>query len=244
METERWRIGELARRTGLTVRTLHHYDAVGLLSPSLRTTPGHRLYGRDDVERLQRIVSLRQLGFGLSEIRDVLDRRGLSTLEVVRLQLERVAEQIRLHERLRRKLAALERHLKDGERPSIQELIDTIEGMTMFEKHFTSEQMAELDRRREAAGEARMKEVQQEWPQLIAAVRAAMEAGTDPADPAVRELARRWKTLVAEFTGGNPALAKTVRTAYESEPQAAAQFGLDPAIFEYVGKAWAAESGG
>ena len=58
-----WKIGELARRTGLTVRTLHHYDEIGLLSPAERSDGGHRVYYEAGVQRLYRIVSLRSLGF-------------------------------------------------------------------------------------------------------------------------------------------------------------------------------------
>ena len=64
-----WRVGELARRTGLSVRTLHYYDEIGLLLPSRRTDGGHRLYTAGDVLRLQRIRSLQHLGFTLREIR-------------------------------------------------------------------------------------------------------------------------------------------------------------------------------
>jgi DNA-binding transcriptional MerR regulator len=63
-----WKIGELARRTGLTVRTLHHYDEIGLLSPAERSDGGHRVYDEADVQRLYRIVSLRSLGFPLDAI--------------------------------------------------------------------------------------------------------------------------------------------------------------------------------
>ncbi|MEP7384533.1 MAG: MerR family transcriptional regulator, partial [Gemmatimonadota bacterium] len=73
-----WKVGELARRTGLTVRALHHYDAIGLLIPSGRTPSGHRLYERDDVERLQQIQSLRLMGFPLDEVKRLLAGRGLS----------------------------------------------------------------------------------------------------------------------------------------------------------------------
>src|SRR6476620_1521247 len=63
MKLEALRVGELAKRTGLTVRTLHHYDEIGLLKPSLHT--GYRLYTATDVARLQQVLSLRQLGFSL-----------------------------------------------------------------------------------------------------------------------------------------------------------------------------------
>ena len=65
-----WKVGALARQTGLTVRTLHHYDEIGLLAPSLRTGAGHRLYTADDLGRLLQILSLRQLGLSLDEVRD------------------------------------------------------------------------------------------------------------------------------------------------------------------------------
>ena len=64
MRFEALKVGELARRTGLTVRTLHHYDAIGLLRPSLHTEAGYRLYTAGDIARLQQVISLRQLGFG------------------------------------------------------------------------------------------------------------------------------------------------------------------------------------
>ncbi len=63
-----WRIGALATETGLTVRTLHHYDAIGLVRPSARTPGGHRVYARPDVERLYAALVLRSLGVPLSEI--------------------------------------------------------------------------------------------------------------------------------------------------------------------------------
>jgi len=63
-----WRIGALAAETGLTVRTLHHYDAIGLIRPSARTSGGHRVYTRPDVERLYAALVLRSLGVPLSEI--------------------------------------------------------------------------------------------------------------------------------------------------------------------------------
>jgi DNA-binding transcriptional MerR regulator len=67
-----WKAGALAKATGLTVRTLHHYDEIGLLRPSRRLAGGHRLYDAEDVARLYRIIRLRQLGFALSQVADVL----------------------------------------------------------------------------------------------------------------------------------------------------------------------------
>src|SRR5207253_11192192 len=100
-------VGELAKRTGLTVRTLHHYDEVGLLRPSLHTEAGHRLYTAADVARLQQVMSLRQLGFSLEEVRDCLDRPGFSPLEVIGLHVARLRELIELQRCLCERLEAL-----------------------------------------------------------------------------------------------------------------------------------------
>src|SRR5258708_12244656 len=67
-----WEGGGVGKATGLAVRTLHHYDEIGLLQPSARLAGGHRLYDADDVARLYRIIRLRQLGFPLSQVAEVL----------------------------------------------------------------------------------------------------------------------------------------------------------------------------
>lgn len=232
-----WKVGELAKETRLTVRTLHHYDAIGLLRPSHRTAADHRLYTEADVARLQQIQSLRHLGFSLDEIRDALDRRGLTRGEVVELHLSRLREQIELHQRLYQRLSRIAGRLRADEEISVAELTQSIEEMKMHEKYFTPEQLEELRQRGETIGTERIREVEAEWPQLIAEVRAEMERGTDPADPRVQELARRWMGLVREFSGGNPGIEKGVATMYRQEPGAMQRGGLDPAIFEYVNRA-------
>src|SRR5437763_1302332 len=111
-----WKVGELAERTGLTVRTLHHYDAVGLLRPSDRTESvhgsGHRLYTAADVARLQQILSLKHLGFGLEQIREYLAQPDYDPRRVVRLHLERVRGQAAELKRLEDRLAALSEALE------------------------------------------------------------------------------------------------------------------------------------
>jgi DNA-binding transcriptional MerR regulator len=237
-----WRVGELARRTGLTVRALHHYDEIGLLRPSLRTPSGHRLYAGADVSRLQQIQSLRMLGFPLDEIRRLLEGPGLSPLRVLHLHLARLREQIARQERLADRLEALARHLESAETVSADELCQMIEDMTTMEKYFTTEQLEELRVRGEQIGQDRMQEVSREWAEIIPAVRAAMENGTDPAAPEVQALARRWKGLVEEFTGGNPGIAQSVSKVYQNEgPALEARYGNvpDAGMFEYMSKVFA-----
>lgn len=79
-------VGEVARFAGVTVRTLHHYDEVGLLSPSGRTAAGYRQYGDDDLERLQQILCYRELGFGLVDIAVILDDPRADPIDHLRRQ--------------------------------------------------------------------------------------------------------------------------------------------------------------
>src|SRR5262252_8349948 len=72
MASQSFRVGELSRRTGVTVRTLHHYDELGLLSPARRTGARHRLYGEADVVKLLRIRALVQIGFSLADVAALL----------------------------------------------------------------------------------------------------------------------------------------------------------------------------
>jgi len=79
-------VGELAKLARVSVRTLHHYDAIGLLAPSERTAAGHRVYGRQDLETLQQILLFKELDLPLQDIRRVLldplfDRRAALTAQ-------------------------------------------------------------------------------------------------------------------------------------------------------------------
>jgi hypothetical protein len=104
----------------------------------------------------------------------------------------------------------------------------------MTEKYMTEEQLETLRKRGETVGPQRMKEVQEEWPRLIEEVRAEMQRGTDVSSPQVQALAKRWMSLVNEFSGGDAAIEKSVSTMYRSEPGAAERFGFDMKVFEYI----------
>lgn len=101
-----WTVGELADAAGVTVRTLHHYEQVGLLAPASRTSAGHRRYGDEQAERLYRITALRSLGLRLDEVRRALDDDDLRS--VVRLHRTRVDEQVRRITELSRRLGRLQ----------------------------------------------------------------------------------------------------------------------------------------
>jgi DNA-binding transcriptional MerR regulator len=248
MRFEALQVGELARRTGLTVRALHHYDAIGLLKPSLHTEAGYRLYTAGDVTRLQQVLSLRQLGFSLDEVRDCLDRPGFSPLEVIGLHIARLRGQIDSQRQLCERLEMLAGHLRAAGEVSADEFLHTIEEMTMLEttaeKYFTSEQLKLIKESRERAGQETLERMQEEWAELIALIRAEMDQGTDPADAKVQTLVRRWQDLLNRSSGGDPKIQQAMKRLWEEQgDNLAAQFGSrydSRPIWGYVTKAMAA----
>ena len=76
-------VGQLARTAGVSVRTLHHYDHIGLLVPLSRTEAGYRLYKEQDLLRLQQILFFKELDLPLSEIRDILDDPEFDPVEAL-----------------------------------------------------------------------------------------------------------------------------------------------------------------
>ena len=247
MRFEALKVGELARRTGLTIRALHHYDEIGLLRPSLHTEAGHRLYTAADVARLQQVLSLRQLGFGLEEVRACLDQPGFSPLEVIRLHVARLREQIELQRGLCERLEALTGYFQAAGEVSADAFLQAIEVMTMIANYYTAEQLESFRKRSEEAAAAGVDLAQQgtaAWSELLAQYTAEMEKGTDPADPKLQELEKRRQALVQAFSGGDKGIEQNLKRLWtEQGDKLCAQFGMDPKVMEYLGKVAEAAKG-
>ena len=236
-----WTVGELAERTGLTVRTIHHYDELGLVRPSERTQAGHRRYDARGVERLYRAVALRKLGLPLAAVARALDSADDGLEAVVRRQLETVDERIELERRLRGLLAGVLDALGRAERPGVDHILRTIEVTQMIEKHYTPDQLERLSRRRKDLGEQAISDVEREWAEIFATLRAERDAGTDPADPRLDPLRSRMAELVAMFHGGDPGIRASLDQVWRTEDPAELTRGaLDAALAEYMGRVRAA----
>ncbi|HEX4965837.1 MAG TPA: MerR family transcriptional regulator [Thermoanaerobaculia bacterium] len=244
MRPSPWKVGELARWTGVSVRTLHYYDEIGLLRPAQTTEAGYRLYTEGDVIRLQQVKSLRHLGFSLEEIKNFLARPEVSPGEVLRMQITHLKEQITQQQRLCERLEAIAGRWGKAESVSTEELLQIIEVMNMMDKYYTPEQTEELRQRREQLGDERIRQSETDWKELMDQVKAEMEKGTDPASETVQALARRWDGLVREFTGGNPGIAQSLGKMWKEEPTVAGiPTGPMHEMMAYVGKARAAAKG-
>jgi DNA-binding transcriptional MerR regulator len=233
-----WKVGELARLTGVTVRTLHHYHEIGLLCPSERSESGYRLYTAHDIARLQQIKSLRHMGFSLEEVRECLGRTGFSLEHVLNIHLERVKEQIALQQQLCERLEAARARINRRQAVSVEEFLKITEAISMSEKYFDAEQRAYLQERENIVGAERIREVEAEWPRLMDDVRAAIQRGDAPESETGQDLAKRWNGLIEEFTGGNEGVRNSLNTMYKNESNVA---GMDvqamQPLWDYIQRA-------
>ncbi len=117
----------------------------------------------------------------------------------------------------------------------------------MIENYYTPDQLEYLKTRKDMVGDDRIQQVQQEWPELIAQVRAEMQKGTSPTAPEVLSLAKRWQGLINEFTGGDAGIERSVgRLWKEQGDNLVASHGSQHDshdVFEYIGQALAAVKG-
>src|SRR5215216_2671339 len=102
-------VGEVAALAGVTVRTLHHYDRIGLLSPSGRTSTGYRQYGQADLDRLHQVLLYRELGFPLEQVATLLDDPSADPEEHLRRQHRLLRERL---ERTQAMVAAVEKEME------------------------------------------------------------------------------------------------------------------------------------
>ena len=239
MEARCLKVGELARSSGVSVRTLHYYDEIGLLRPSQQTATGHRLYSRADVVRLQQIRSLRSLGLPLKRIAAVLARPDHAPLEVLRAHAAQLRGRIQAETRLCQRLETAAARLEHSDSVSLTDLLETIQEinkMDKFNKYYTPEQLETLARRGEALGAEGMQKAQQDWAELIADVQQAVRDGVDPQSGQGRALAARWDALIDAFTGGDPGIRQSLGRIYQAEPDIVADHGYrpDPAVSGFI----------
>lgn len=224
------KVGELAKHTGLTVRTLHHYDEIGLLKPSGRSESGYRLYGREDVARLHGIQALRHLGLALNDIAAMLDGPGTSPGLIIEQQMRALDHEIDRASELRDRLGLLQHKLAEGGEPDMAAWLDTLALMTTYGKYFSAAELKTIF--------ANWKRIEADWQPLIDAVRILMDRGLTPDALEVQPLAQRWMALMLRWMEGNFDLIDRWGEMYRKEPSAHGRNGAPQSdMIEFIGKA-------
>ncbi|MFE5741442.1 MerR family transcriptional regulator [Streptomyces celluloflavus] len=202
-----WSIAEVARMSGVTSRTLRHYDEIGLLPPARIGSNGHRYYEEADLLRLQQILLMRELDLGLREIRGVLDR-----------QVDRVAVLREHHQRLL------------GERDRLETLVRTV-GRTIaeLEEGKDNDDMAKINRPENlfegfdpSPADA---EVRERWPKAWEQSRQAIEAmTTEDQEQWQREVTAQMIRFAEFMTAGTPVTDPAVQAEVDAHYQGVCRF--------------------
>ena len=222
-------VSRLARLAGVSVRTLHYYDQVGLLKPSAQSAAGYRLYGEQDLLRLQQILFFKELDFPLADIGQALDDPGFDQVQALRHHRQMLEER---HLRLERLL-----HTVDKTISKLTEDTMTLTDEELYEG-FTKEQAERYQREAaemydpemvKLANERVRKMSKAQW----AAVKAEGDAVTrglaermdrDPADPEVQALIVRHYAWVEQFYPVSAEIYRGLGQLYTTHPEFRANY--------------------
>lgn len=256
-----YQVQQFATLAGVTVRTLHHYDRLGLLRPEHRSESGYRMYSRQDLLRLERVMVLRYLGLTLRQIGEIVGGpRGeeQDVAQLLRTQAVFLRERRDGLTRVLRAVEAAEQALDGGQAEAdgadipgwqlfqtiLQEV--SMQQNTEWSKKYYSEAAQQAIEQRKGEWSPELQEtVTRQWNAMFAKVEAALAAGIDPASDEGRRLAAEWGALVEQFTGGNREVAKGLNTMYEDQqnwPQAQQQYAIKPELMEFIRRAAASRS--
>ena len=226
-------VGELAKRAGITIRTLHHYEQLGLLLPSARSAAGYRFYNLADVQRLHMIQVLAKAGLELAAIKDFLEQQSLTLPELLNAQIGSLEQQMRHIDTLRDQLIALRTELQAESEPDLESWLHTLELMNMYDHWFTKEELQQLPFIAKKEPQASI------WAALVQEAQTLMSQQIDVADPQAMALATRWMERLEQDTAGKPEFLNRLNEMHSAEPQMREQIGISTQMTDYITRAFA-----
>jgi DNA-binding transcriptional MerR regulator len=225
-----YQANEFADVAGVSVRTLHHYDRIGLLKPSGYTRAGYRLYRKQDLIRLQQIVTLKFIGFPLKQIKDLLNRNSFDLVTALTQQREIIVEKRGQLDQAIKAIEKAQSLLSINDEPdwdafkNIIEVINMQNNMEWTKKYYSEEAAKEVADRAATIPEEVIEQGQRDWATLIREVEAAVAEGLDPSSTKAGALAQRWGDLIKGFTGGSPEIQAGLNKMYADQSNWPATF--------------------
>lgn len=231
-------VGRAARALGVTVRTLHHWDEIGLASPSHRTAAGYRGYTETDLERLRRIVAYRDSGLGLDAIREVLDDATAQIRDTLRAQRAQLAERIdelqRLDGRLERMTQAHERGIllsDDEQTETFGPDWDAARAREARAMWGGSLQWAQFAERSASRSREEWRALSQAMSTLQRDLGDALAHGVEPGSPEADALVERHREIFSNFFPLSREMQVCLGRMFESDPGFAAHYdGIRPGL--------------
>jgi MerR family transcriptional regulator, thiopeptide resistance regulator len=229
------KIGDVAKLVGVTVRTLHHYHQIGLLIPGYLTEGGHRLYTGKDIQTLYQIVALKNFGFTLEEIRDMLGTANSDPSLLIKLQLEKATEVLSIQIALCRSLREVQQSLANRQSPSVQDMAEIIMMMQMNTKQYLSEeQIAQLRLNYNSFSKEKASQLEENWMTFIEELSTCKAEGIAFSAPQAQKLADNWRAFLQSTTGGDSELIQAVHHFHADNGHEHMRYGLSRELFEYL----------
>jgi DNA-binding transcriptional MerR regulator len=206
-----YHVQEFASLTGVTVRALHHYDRLGLLRPR-RTGSRYRLYGRQELERLEQIVALKFIGVPLQQIKAILDRNPSGLAGALRVQRTVLEKKRDLLNRAIQGIYEAEQSFAAGGKPDaaiLKKIIEVIEMQSRndwIERYYSPEAWTRIKDVHPGWSPELPGKAYQDWLDLFRDVEAAL--GEDPAGEKAQVLGERWKAMEIAYTCGDSEIAE------------------------------------
>ncbi|MCT7661540.1 MerR family transcriptional regulator [Mycobacterium deserti] len=246
-------VGAVATLTGVSVRTLHHYDHIGLVVPSVRTSAGYRGYTDADIERLHLVLVYRSVGLGLDDIRTLLDDAGADVLEHLHRQYELLLEQA---DRLEHTIKAVEEMMnahRSGIQLTAEEQVE-IFGTTAFSEEYATE-AADRWGGTEAWKQSQQRvanytkqdwiDVKAEGDALLAALAQAKRQGVTPGSAQANELADRHRASIERFYDCDEEMHLCLAQMYLSDERFTRYYDdVEPGLTQFVHDIIAARGAG
>lgn len=216
-------IGDVAKRSGVTIRALRHYENVGLLKPQ-RTEAGQRAYAYRDIARLQHVQMLKRTGLTLRQIQVLLSGSNWAAEDVLKLQRELAVAEV---EKASAKLAMLEEAIAcaaAGEPADLSTLCHIIKmgehavseekWQKVWDKFYSAEEQERWAAAKSKLSDATVREHERKWPALLA--RTEELVGTDPAAPEAQEIVQEWNAMTQAIYDIDPVLTESAAKLYDN----------------------------
>ncbi|MEM9242814.1 MAG: MerR family transcriptional regulator [Pseudomonadota bacterium] len=235
------KIGDVAKKTGISIRSLRHYDKIGLLKPSYRSESAYRLYDKSDLLRLQHIISLKQMGFSLKKIRSMLQDNTVNLRETVAIQLNFLHQQLQQQQSIYQQVKHVHDLLAERCDISLETICNTVEAIKMLEKYYSKNQLNELKQRHFYTDEKEEQKYAKAWQDIFTGLKKLQADKVPATDIKTKPFAEKARELINLFTAGNKGIEKSLHKMYEQEGggQMLRNHGLDVSdeLFEYYEKA-------
>jgi DNA-binding transcriptional MerR regulator len=235
-------VKQLSKLAGITPRTLHHYDRIGLLHPARVGENGYRYYDQSCLYRLQQILLYRELDLPLEQVKEILDKPDFNPLQALQLHKTALAERIKYLERLTASIGEMIESMKEDEPMSETRMFDVFNKKQQKEyekealKMYDPVVVKESNRKWGGYSAAEKQRIGEEGNAIYADIVAAMPLGADSAQ--VQACIRRWRTHMDYFWTPTPNQLMAIAEGYSSDPRFKENFDkLHPSLAAFMGEA-------